>query len=483
MDQIVFLPAHKLASLIRERELCSREVIEAFIDHIHQRNHEINAVVTVNADQARAAAMAADTALKAGTILGPLHGVPFTVKDILKTQGVRTTFGLKAYANYIPTEDATVVARLKSAGGILLGKTNIPKKAFDIQTNHPLFGRTNNPWNLDLTCGGSSGGGAAAVCAGFSPLDIGNDMAGSQRLPAHFCGVYGFKPTEHRTPISSPLKVKSIRYLLAIGATARSIPDLSLALDCIEGADHRDWHVPPKNPEQASHRSLNQLRIAWFDDFGVPIDQNTQAALAKFTQNLKQHHCVVEKACPTDLNFDAALQTFVELLIMQSMIVTSSPIKTLQSIITSLLPTKYLPLSPLWRGYIRGSRLNLRQYMETLTQRDQITGVIDQFLAEWDCWICPVAPGPAFSHQGTANPYFSSLQVDQQEIPYWTWGISHTSLFNLTGNPVVVIPIQTEPTPIGIQIIGRRWQDMELLSIAQKIVDAFPVYQAPPAFA
>jgi amidase len=168
---------------------------------------------------------------------------------------------------------------------------------------------------------------------------------------------------------------------------------------------------------------------------------------------------------------------------MQSMIVTSSPIKTLQSTITSLLPTKYLPLSPLWRGYIRGSRLNLRQYMETLTQKDQITSIIDQFLAEWDCWICPVAPGPAFSHQGTANPHFSSLKVDQQDIPYWTWGISHTCLFNLSGNPVVVIPIQTDPIPIGIQIVGRRWQDMELLSIVEKIVDAFPVYQVPPAFA
>ena len=198
MSSLNFSSVRELASLIRAREVSAVEVLDAHLVQIRRHNGDLNAIVTLDEEGAKARANEADEALKKGTTWGPLHGVPVTIKDSLETAGLRTTSGFPPLADYIPTVDATVVARVRQAGAIILGKTNLPTLADDIQSDNPIFGRSNNPWNLERTPGGSTGGGAAAVAAGLSALEIGSDLGGSVRLPAHFCGLCSIMATNHR---------------------------------------------------------------------------------------------------------------------------------------------------------------------------------------------------------------------------------------------------------------------------------------------
>lgn len=204
---IVFSPTTELAAAIRDRKISAVEALDAHLTQIDRHNEAVNAVVTLDREGARQRAGKADEAQARGEALGPLHGVPFTLKDTHETAGMRTTVGFPAFADYAPRADSPVVARLKAAGGILVGKTNVATMLGDWQSSNPLFGRTGNPWNLQRTAGGSSGGAAAALGTGMTPFEVGTDMQDSIRLPAAFCGVYGLKPTEHRvSPAPSPIQ-------------------------------------------------------------------------------------------------------------------------------------------------------------------------------------------------------------------------------------------------------------------------------------
>jgi amidase len=279
MDELEFATVGDLATRIRQRQVSAAEVVDAYFRQIARHNAGLNAVVTLDEERAREQAHAADAALGRGEIWGPLHGVPFTIKDALETAGVRTTSGFPPLATYIPTADAPVVARLRQAGGILLGKTNLPMLASGGSTENPIFGRTNNPWDLARTPGGSTGGGAAALAAGMTPLDIGSDAGGSVRIPAHYCGVYALKPTQHRVPLTGhippppPLRAAQVlRYGAVLGPLARSVADLELALRIVAGPDGQDWAVPPAALAPVPQRRLQDLRFAWSDDFGgMPI--------------------------------------------------------------------------------------------------------------------------------------------------------------------------------------------------------------------
>ena len=239
-----------LASAIRAGEVSCREVVEALLDRIARYNPSLNAIVTLDEAGARARADLADVALARGEVWGPLHGVPVTFKDVFETAGMRTTSSHKALAGYVPEQDATVVARLRSAGAIVLGKTNMPELAGDSQSDSPVFGRANNPWDLGRTPGGSSGGEAAAVAAGLSVLGSGSDIGGSLRLPAHFCGVFALKPTDHRVSNAGhipplPGSVNTVRSLAVNGPIARNPVDLGVWLALVAGPDGRDATVPP----------------------------------------------------------------------------------------------------------------------------------------------------------------------------------------------------------------------------------------------
>ena len=486
---IVFATATQLAQMIRNREVSAVEVLDAYLQQINNYNDSINAIATLDTERAKKRAIEADEALAKGENWGALHGVPVTIKDTLETAELLTTAGYAPLKDYIPSEDATTVARLKAAGAIVLGKTNPAKLAGDYQTQNPLFGRTNNPWDLDRTVGGSSGGSASAVAAGFSPLDLGSDVAGSIRLPAHYCGVYGLMPTDRRVPTTGhipPLPGQSqfIRHMLRVGAFARSVADLQLCFSLIAGADIRQPEIPPVKEKEPTEKQLSELRITW--SYGVdflPVSKDTRLCMQRAINRLSDAGCYLEQCNPTDLDWEEALALYsafagYELFVSASQRgILSAMWMGITTELTARLQTPFKSGTPLAQKGNLAFPPSMAKYKTILTQRDRIITQMDRFMNQWDAWICPVSISPAFGHCNFGKP----IKVDGVKFPYLLACGGYTMPLNLTGSPVVVIPIGQSETglPIGVQIVGKRWQDRELLAIAYKISTVIGDLQHP----
>jgi amidase len=457
-------------------------VLDAHLAHIARYNPPLNAIVTLDEERAHMRAKEADAALARGDVWGPLHGVPITIKDAIETAGVRTTGGFPPLAEYVPTTDAPVVARLRAAGAIIVGKTNLPVLSADNRADNPIFGRTNNPWDLGRTPGGSTGGGAAALAAGLTPLEIGSDIGGSVRNPAHYCGVYALKPTDHRVPLTGhipepPGLPRGVRHMNTIGPLARSVEDLTLALRLIAGPDGCQWEVPPVPLGEPTDRPLNMIRFAWTDDFGgVPVTKDTQAALATLVEELRRRGCQVQRQTPEGFDFTAAWETFGEILLAER--AATAPERAAERV--AALDARPDSLVAVFRGMARGARATLQHYTESLTRRDTHITALEQFLARWDAWLCPVSVGPAIEH----CPFGTPVDVDGQQVSYYVAGTAYTCPFNLTGHPVVVLPLarSAEGLPIGLQVIGRRWGEMQLLGIAAQLAKVIGPFQRPPGY-
>lgn len=479
MDNLVFSSVKELAAGILNRQVSSVEVVEAHLAQIERHNPQLNVIVTRNEEQARARAREADLALARGEIWGPLHGVPITIKDGFATAGIRTTSGFPPFADFVPEVDAPVVARLRAAGAILLGKTNLPTFSLDTQTDNPLFGRTNNPWDLSRTSGGSTGG-AAAVAAGLSPLELGADLGGSLRIPAHCCGVYSLKPTDYRlpgggyhpSPQPEPPDTGGPAQLSVAGPLARSVDDLVLAFQIMAGADTRQWAVPPVPVEALPVQSLGQLRLAWIDDFGgVPVDAETRAVIAGLAANLAQAGVRMERCLPEAFDFTEIWETWGELV---ACALGQNPG------IAALLGASETAVDATARGLYRGLRFNFSDYQASLVKRSTFITDLEVFFEQWDALICPVMSVPAFKHCPKDTPIF----VEGQPVPYWTATISYTCPFNLTGHPVVVLPAghTRSGLPLGLQVVGRRWGEMPLLAIAKSLVGEVEGFRRPPGY-
>src|SRR5215467_9674156 len=316
---IVFSSTTQLATAIRAGHVSATEVLEAHLAQIDKHNPALNAIITMGAERAHERAREADEALARGEIWGPLHGVPFTLKDAPATAGMRTTTGFPPLADYVPTVDSTVTARLKAAGGILVGKTNVAMMLADYQSNNPIFGRTNNPWNIERTPGGSSGGAAAALAAGMTPFEIGTDLSGSIRLPAHFCGVFGLKPTEHRVPLTGLIPglpgPRPVRIMSCVGPMARTVEDLALLYSIIAGPDGRDTEVQPVPIDEVPQLALKQLRVGFTPTFsGLPVATEVRAAVEELAKQLQPICAVVEEAPLPELDFIQELMSAGQLI-------------------------------------------------------------------------------------------------------------------------------------------------------------------------
>src|SRR6059058_3100282 len=309
----VFSSTTELAGVIRAGHLSAREVLNAHLTQIASHNSALNAVITLDVERAYERAREADKALARGEVWGPLHGVPFTLKDAHATAGMRTTTGFPPLADYVPREDSTVTARLKAAGGILLGKTNVAMMLADpAQSSNPIFGRTNNPWNIERTPGGSSGGAAAALAAGMTPFEIGTDLSASIRIPAHFCGLFGLKPTEQRVPLTGLIPglpgPRPVRIMSCIGPMARTVEDLALLYSIIAGPDGRDTEVQPVPVDEVPQLALKHLRVAFAPTFpGLPVAAEIRDAVEELAKQLSPMCAAVEEARLPQVDFNQEL--------------------------------------------------------------------------------------------------------------------------------------------------------------------------------
>jgi amidase len=449
-------------------------VVDAHLDRIARVNPAVNAVVTLDADRTRAAARRADAARADGELLGPLHGVPITVKDGFATKGVRTTFGLQWYGRrldtYEPPEDAPAVAALRKAGAIVLGKTNLPFGSYDWQSDHPLFGRTNNPHDIGRTPGGSSGGSAAAVAAGLSPLDLASDVAGSIRVPAHFCGVFSMRPTEGSVPLKGmapPSHPGTLSHALMAGPVARSVADLRLAHAALTGSgDSLADEVVCGSEETAR---LADLRIAFSTSVGdAPVAMEVNRAMRAFAASLQEAGCTVQEQSPP-VDFDAAQRLWG--LVHGFEFASGLPLglgrRPLNKMFRLGLVSRVFGRSAYSTALEQGYSASSQAYLQALTDRSQLVRRIQRFLTSWDVWASPVAGVTAFPHHPTGDP----LEVDGESVPYAApLGVFNTGMA-LAGTPCIVLPIGTDQDglPIGVQIHARRRADARLLDMVEAI--------------
>jgi amidase len=454
---IVFSSTAQLAAAIRAGDVSAVEVLEAHLAQIEKHNPALNAIVTLDAERARARAREADAALARGEVRGPLHGVPFTLKDAHATAGMRTTTGFPPLADHVPQEDSTVTARLKAAGGVLIGKTNVPTMLADFQTNNPIFGRTNNPWNIERTSGGSSGGAAAALAAGMTPFEIGTDLSGSIRIPAHFCGVFGLKPTERRVSLDGLIPglsgPRSIRIMSCIGPIARTAEDLALLYQIIAGSDGRDTEVQPVPVDDLPDVELTKLRIAFAPTFpGLPVAVDIRHAIEQLAQQLDRSGAIVEEATLPAVDFNQELSSAGALIGM---------------IIGAFQPEEHTPPT------------TLAQYLEALHRRDHSMLAWEQFFDDWDALLCPASMVTAFPHCETGSP----LRLDGQDVTYWMVS-AYSTLFNYTGHPAVALPytLDRDGLPIGVQLVGKRWGESRLLAIAKALSAVTGEFRRPPGY-
>lgn len=311
MAEGIYTSATELARAIKARELSATEIVQAHLNRIEAVNPAINAVVQLAPDRAMAEAAAADKALASGDAVGPLHGVPITLKDSIDTEGITTTWGTLGRKNFVPDKDATVAARLRATGAIVLGKTNTPEFTMDGETVNAIYGQTVNPHDLTRSPSGSSGGAGAIIAAGGSPLDIGSDTGGSIRGPAHFCGICGIKPTTGRVPRTGhaiPDGIGAQNGLTQLGPMARRVEDLVLALSLICGPDGSDTSVVGMPAPDPSVVTVADLRVAWYTDGGLhPADADVSRAVRDAVAALSDQGATITEAAPPDLGSVATL--------------------------------------------------------------------------------------------------------------------------------------------------------------------------------
>ena len=472
---ILALSATALARRIAARELSSVQVVRAFVGQIARHNATYNAIVLLDLNAALERAKAADEALTRGEVWGPLHGVPVTVKDTYATRGLRTTAGDPELVNYRPPEDAVAVALLRRAGAIVLAKTNAATLAMDMQTTNALFGTTNNPWNVAMTAGGSSGGCAAAVATHMSPLSFGSDLAGSIRLPAAYAGIWGLRPTHgvisfrgHIPP--KPGEVDGIRSMAVLGPLANRVEDLELALSVLAQRSPEDATVAPLRERTPAPASVAGLRLAYMDKLGgVPVSREVAEALQRVVETLRVAGATVEKAQPKDFSYQRTWETWGELVAMQGGYERSNLARRVGRLFAqgsiADIPHQRKILDP----------ISVEAYMRALTEQTTQTNALERFLADHDGWIVPAASLPAFPHHapsrtfGIFNVYDNPLRVDGKAVPYYVVTQSYATLFSVTEGPVISMPagLSAQGLPIGLQLVGRRHDDWRLLGVAK----------------
>jgi amidase len=479
VSELAYSSAVAIADRIRQREISSREAVDYFLARVETLDEPINSVVTIDAERARTKADAADAALARGEVRGPLHGVPMTVKDSFQTAGMRTTSGAPELASFIPTEDAWPVARLREAGAIIFGKTNLPIYAGDLQSYNEVFGTTNNPHDVSRTPGGSSGGSAAALACGFTPLELGSDIGGSIRLPSHMSGIVGHKPSYGIVPahgqIPGPPGTLTLADLAVAGPMARTIQDLKLGLDIMAGPNRWEkpaWHLelpPPRRP------TLKQYRVAaWLDDPACRVEPEVGQLLEGAAQKLAAAGVRVDHDARPEFTLEKVADTFFALL--QAALAGGVPADRLDEYAATVgdMPAAHTR---------RLLAMRHRQWLSYNERRLQMRKRWEEFFTQWDAILLPVMPCPAIAHDHSEPMASRMASVGAEQRPYWdltTWMAPAGACYL----PVTVIPVGRlkNGLPTGIQIVGAYLHDRTTLDLAEHLLPLVGGCPRPPGF-
>ncbi|MFY1583578.1 amidase family protein [Micromonospora sp. WMMD734] len=457
--------ARQVADAIAARRISARECLDAQLARIDRHNAGLGLVVTID-ERARERARQADEATARGERWGPLHGVAVTIKDCLATAGLRTTGGLADLRTYQPREDATAVAALRAAGVVVFGKTNVPTGSGDLQSYNELFGVARNPWHPGYTTSGSSGGAAGAVAAGFTPLELGSDVAGSIRVPAGVCGVFGHKPSYRAVPMVGhvppyPFKPREAD-IAVVGPIARTVEDLETALTAIAVAhpwDAAAWRLslPPPRPVRRV--------AAWFDDPYCPVDTEVRAALRDAADRLADSGVVVEEARPSGVRLAGSDGVFRRLLASVAM-----PEHSAEDV-DEIAAGRRAPSAVLGGEHVAQ---RYRDWVEADDQRNRLRARWRQFFAGYDAILLPVAPNLAARHDH--RPFGErTVTVDGVIRPYWDQ-IVWAGLTGVSYLPSTVVPVRRDSRglPIGIAVAGDYLQDRTTLAVARRLAAVLP---------
>jgi len=451
VSELCYMPARRLARLLKARKLSAVELVRAFIARIERVNPKVNAIVTFLPEQALKAAKAFD---RTKSLKAPLAGLPIAYKDNVQTRGVRTTFGSPIYKDHVPNEDHLIVERLSAAGAIMLGKTNLPEFAAGSQTFNTVFGVTRNPYDLTKTCGGSSGGAAAAVASGMLPFADGGDLAASLRNPGNYCNVVGFRPTPGRVPAwPAP---NAWNTLGVLGPMGRTVEDTAFLLSAMAGPDLRS---PVSIAEGGSaflkplKTNFRKARIAWSRDLGgLPMDPRVTAVLEERREVFADLGCVVEDAEPDFSGATEAFETLRALGFLQSY--------------GEFYRTRRNDLKDTVQWNVeQGMRLTPEQIARATALRSQLYQRMRTFLEKYDYLVCPVNQLPPYPVETEWPREIAGVKLDN----YLDW-MKSCYYITITSHPAISVPAgftsDDPPLPVGIQIVGRYRADLSVLQLA-----------------
>jgi Asp-tRNA(Asn)/Glu-tRNA(Gln) amidotransferase A subunit family amidase len=468
-EELYFIPAYKLREMIKRREISSQEITEMMIDRIKKINPKLNAYCTPTFDLARAAAKDADEVVKKGGKLGLLHGIPISIKDEMPLKGVRTTFGSKLYENYIPEETDISVQRLQKAGSVILGKTNMPEFGVFAVTYNKIFGVSHNPWNLNRTPGGSTGGGAAAVVSGLCYLSLGADGGGSIRIPSSLCGAYGIKPSFGRVPVY-PTSGIHFESLIHYGPIVRYVKDAALMLDAMKGPHSGDMYVLPEQNisyfEKVDDKP-KKLKIGYSLDLGFSkvIDPDVKENVEKSAEKFNQLGWEVEQ---TKFKIKNPERCFLSI---YGITVYYDVMKTLEKN-PDLLDPELVKAAKVGEG-MKGIDV-----ARAMSQRKEYFDQFYQYFRDYDILITPTTNLPAFE----LGQIYPSMIAGKMVSP--TAWMPFTAIFNLTGLPAASIPCgwSKDGLPIGMQIVGRKFEDLTVLQVSKAFEEIAPWQDKKPTF-
>ncbi|MFI1994068.1 amidase [Actinoplanes sp. NPDC020271] len=486
MTDYAYASAARLATAMENGEVSAVELTTAAIARIERLDGDINAICVPDFDRARAAAAAADAARARGEG-GPLLGVPMTIKDSIDIAGLPTTWGFPPFKDYVAAADAVVVARLRAAGAVILGKTNVPLALGDFQSYNGIYGTTNNPWDLGRTPGGSSGGSAAALAAGFGALSMGSDIGGSLRVPAHFCGVYAHKPSigllplrGHTFPGTRPLPELG-GDLGVVGPMARSAGDLAMMVHLLAEPDHaglgRVYRAALRPPR---HDDLGAFRVLVLEGHPlVPVSSEVRAALDELAERLEGAGVTVRRHSPHLPDLAEGARSYMRLL--QSSLAANFPPEVYAAVVTAAAALDPADTS-LSAERARGMALSHRDWVAADTVRAVQRAQWAELFTDVDVVLAPVTSTPAFPHDHSEPMAARTITIDGEEHDYFdqlAWGGVATA----PGLPSTVVPVTRsgQGLPIGVQLIGPLFEDHTPIRFAGLLEREFGSFTPPPA--